>query len=230
MNSILKEGKTKILIWKKQEYTIDNHSSGNLLLKKIIIRESHLDTNATTVSIRKKLSSLDTYILTTGCDITRFNGYVRLLIDSLAARGESTQDLLLTNLFKGYQAASDKVFIDYIGRKLEKYGRKLEKYEEGEPITFETLMQLGKNKYKLLKEGGLWNAQSSEEEKILALQTKVKKLQKNMRTAPKAVPTVKKTDKAKNKLRNTQLEKPSWFSKEPKEEDLKKPKFWNNKD
>ena len=218
MNSISKEGKNKILIWKKQ-YSIANYSSGNLLLK-IIIRESHLDTNATTASIRKKLSSLDTYILTIGCDITRFNGYVRLLIDSLAARGETTQDLL-TNLFKGYQAASDKVFVSYIGRKLEKY-------EEGETITSEALMHLGNNKYKLLKGGGLWNAPSDEEEKILALQTEVKKLQKTTKVVPRKVDKSAKTDKSKAKSRSA-LEKPSWFFTEPTEDDLKKPKFWNNR-
>jgi hypothetical protein len=70
-----------------------------------------------------------------------------LLINSLAARGETTQDLL-TNLFKGYQAVNDKIFFSYIGRKLEKY-------KEGELINSEELMQLGDNKYKLLKEGGL---------------------------------------------------------------------------
>ena len=218
MNSISKEGKNKILIWKKQ-YTIDGYSSGNLLLK-IIIRESHLDTNATTASIRKKLSSLDTYILTIGSDITKFNGYVRLLIDSLAARGETTNDLL-TNLFKGYQAASDKVFVSYIGRKLEQY-------EEGETITSEALMQLGNNKFKLLKEGGTWNAPSDEEEKILALQTEVKKLQIGKKTILKNDKTVRK-DKTKNKTRKAQPEKPSWFLTEPKAEDLKKPKFWNNR-
>jgi hypothetical protein len=58
MNSISKEGKSKILIWK----TIGTQFSGNLLLK-IVIRESHLDTNATITSIRTKLSDLDTYIL-----------------------------------------------------------------------------------------------------------------------------------------------------------------------
>jgi hypothetical protein len=106
---------------------VANFSSGNLPLLKIIIRESHLDTNATTVSIRNTLSSLDTYIITLGWDITCFNGYVQLLIDSLAARGETTQDLY-TNLFKGYQAIKDKVLVSYIGRKLEKY-------KEGEAIT-----------------------------------------------------------------------------------------------
>jgi hypothetical protein len=45
----------------------------------------------------------------------------------------TTQDLL-TNLFKGYQAASDKVFVSYIGRKLEMY-------EKGKDMTSESLMQ-----------------------------------------------------------------------------------------
>jgi hypothetical protein len=117
MNSISKEGKNKMLIW-RQQYTVDDFSSGNLLLK-IIIRESHLDTNATTSSIRTKMSNLDSYSMTIGSDITKFNGYVRLFIDSLAARGETSNDLL-TNLFKGYEAATDKTFVDYIGRKKER--------------------------------------------------------------------------------------------------------------
>ena len=219
MNSISKEGKNKILIWKKQ-YTVGSLSSGNLLLK-IIVRESHLDTNATTASIRKKLSSLNDYIVTIGCDITRFNGYVRLLIDSLSARGETTQDLL-TNLFKGYQAATDKVFVSYIGRKLEKY-------EEGEDITSESLMQLGDNKYKLLKEGGLWNAPSDEEEKILALQTEVKKLQKNYTKKPDLKKTDKRSSVGDTTKKKIKMEKPSWFFKEPQGDELKKPKFWNNR-
>jgi hypothetical protein len=189
MNSISKEGKNKILIW-KQHYTIDKYLSGNLLLK-IIIRESHLDTNAKTANIRKKLSSLDTYILAIGCDISCFNEYVCLLIDSLAARGETTEDLL-TNLFKGYQAANDKVFVSYIGRKLEKH-------EEGETITSTQLMQLGDNMYKLLKESGQWNAPSIEEEKILALQTEVKKLQKSNKNTPRGkFPQPNKGDKSNN--------------------------------
>jgi len=44
--------------------------------------------------IRAKLSALDSYILTIGCDISKFNAYVKDLIDSLTARGETTQDLL----------------------------------------------------------------------------------------------------------------------------------------
>jgi hypothetical protein len=167
MNAISKEGKDKITIWKNQ-YLVNGYCSGNLLLK-IIVRESYLDTNATTANIRKKLSSLDTYILTIGSDITKFKIHVSLLIDSLAARGESTQDLL-TNLFKGYQAATEKTFVKYIGRKLKR--NKTESYR--------TKRSLSTRKYP--------------------------------QTPPKAP-----------------LEKPSWFFKEPKEDELYKAKTWKDK-
>ena len=221
MSSISKEGKDKITIWNNQ-YTVGNNLSGNLLLK-IIIRESYLDTNATTANIRKKLSSLDTYILTIDSDITRFNIHVSLLIDSLTARGESTQDLLI-NLFKGYQAATDRTFVEYIGRKLERY-------EEGEIVTTDALMEQADNKYKLLKEGGAWNAPSEHEEKILALQAEIKHLKKAKKDGGK--PFVKRAyDKKlydKKKAPIAQLEKPSWFFKEPKDDELRKPKMWNDK-
>ena len=125
--------------------------SGNLLLK-FIIRESHIDTNATTQSIRNKLSSLDNHILTIGCDISRFNAYVKGLLLSLTARGSKTEDLL-SNLFKGYLATSDKNLVEYI-RII------LGKYEEGKDYRAEELMKLADNKFKLLKERGTWNAPS----------------------------------------------------------------------
>jgi hypothetical protein len=104
------------------------------------------------------LSRLDTYIVTITSDITKFNGYVRFLIDLLAARGKTLNDLL-TNLFKGYGAATDKVFVDYIGRKLEKY-------EVGENTTADTLMEEANSKYKLMEEQATWNAPSEQEENI----------------------------------------------------------------
>jgi hypothetical protein len=45
MNSVSKEGKSKITIWKDQCH-VDGFPSGKLLLE-VIVRESHLDTNAT---------------------------------------------------------------------------------------------------------------------------------------------------------------------------------------
>ena len=163
----------KVESW-ESEYLVTNDEgtmvpSGNLLLK-VIIRESHLDTNATTQSIRMKLSNLDEYIVKIESNITKFNGYVKFLVNNLAARGQRTEDLL-THLFKGYQAASDRTFVRYINEKMERY-------EEGEDIHSDTLMQLADNKFRLMKERGTWDAPSAEEEKILALQAEVEKLKK----------------------------------------------------
>ncbi len=221
MNSISKEGKNKILIW-RQQYTVEEFSSGSLLLK-IIIRESHLDTNATTSSIRTKLSNLDSYIMTIGSDITKFNGYVRLLIDSLAARGETSNDLL-TNLFKGYESATDKTFVDYIRRKKERY-------EEGEDVTLDALMDQANSKYKLMKENATWNAPTDHEEKILARMSEVRNLQKSKKRE-KETP-YKKEHKSGSKQYPKEgrkaVEKPLWFTKEPSPEDIAKPKEWNGK-
>jgi hypothetical protein len=157
-NSISKEGKKKILIWKDDyELKIGGklYQSGILLLK-VVIRGSHLDTNATISMVRQKLSNLDTYMSTIGNDITKFNGYVKMLVDGLSARGEITNDLLV-NLFKGYGACSDKSFVDYIRRKQEKY-------DEGDDIKPEQLMQFADTKFKQLKDKELWEAPSLEEE------------------------------------------------------------------
>jgi predicted Mrr-cat superfamily restriction endonuclease len=76
-------------------------------LLKIIVRESHLDTNTTTNQICTKLSNLDSYILTVDSNIGKFNQYVKLLVQSLTARNQKTSDLLI-NLFKGYGAVRDE--------------------------------------------------------------------------------------------------------------------------
>ena len=54
-------------VWKKQ-FMIGKYASGNLLLK-VLVRESHLDTNATTSCIRTQLSSLDKDMMTISNDI-----------------------------------------------------------------------------------------------------------------------------------------------------------------
>ena len=83
-------------------------------------------------------------------DIVKFNTYVRLLLDSLAARGEESSDTLV-NLFKGYQAASDKPFTDYVNRLQESH-------DDGNTITADIVMQCAVDKYKNLKQAGKWKA------------------------------------------------------------------------
>ena len=173
MASLTPAAKKKIMIWSDQ-YSIEangtQYDSGVALLK-VIIRESHLDTNATTNSIRTKLSSLDNYIVTVDSDIGKFNQYVKLLIQSLTARNQSTSDLLI-NLFKGYGAVSDEVFRAWLVRKQDDH-------EEGESITPDELMLAAKNKYDAMMEKGTWNAPTAEE-KIVALEAKLTTNLKNL--------------------------------------------------
>jgi len=208
MASLSKEGKKKILIWESQ-YTIDGMGSGNLLLK-IIVRESHLDTNATSASIRTKLTDLDRYLPTIGHDITKFNTYVKLLIDGLRSRGETSHDLLV-NLFKGYMACSDREFVAYIKRKQDAF-------EEGTPIQVDNLMKNAADKYKTLLQKGKWNTPDVNESKIRALQAEIRKL----KDRKKGTSSKKEYEKMKKK----ENEKPQWFSKRPTQDKLNKPKEW----
>ena len=68
---------------------------------------------------------------------------------------------------KGYAECSDKTFVAYMARKQEDY-------KDGKDTTHEQTMQTADNRFKNQKLKNKWNVPSVEEEKILALQTKVK--------------------------------------------------------
>jgi hypothetical protein len=101
-------------------------------------------------------------------DIKKFNQYVKSQLDSLNARGQTTQDLL-ANLFKGYDEASDSTFRAYVAKKQDEY-------HDGVEIEPNHLMQLALYKYQTLLEGGKWNAPTKADEKIIALEAQLKKL------------------------------------------------------
>jgi hypothetical protein len=216
MASLSKEAKAKVMVW-REEYTVVGYPSGACLLK-IIIRESHIDTRATVRHIREKLNSLDIYLPTIGYDIVKFNTYVKDLLDSLYARGETTQDLL-ANLFKAYKAASDRTFVEYIRKKEDQY-------DEGDDVEADFLMQQAANKYKTMVQQGTWAAPSAEEEKIIALETKIKNLQKGNKDKGKG----KAQSKGKGKSKNQKKDKPNWMTREPSQQDMNKSKKVDNKE
>jgi hypothetical protein len=76
-------------------------------------------------------------------------------------------------------------------------------------------MEQANSKYKLMKEQATWNAPSEQEEKILALMTKVR----NLKKFKKKEPYWKKEDKQdKNKPKSKHkkaVDKPLWFQKNP---------------
>lgn len=166
MGSISKEVKNRIIL-QSSSYFVDRKPSGPALLK-VIIQETSVDTNASVCHIRDRLSNLDVYMHRVKSDINAFNIYVRSLLDSLNARGEMTCDLL-SNLFKGYKAASDTTFLSYVQRKEEQY-------DDGATLTPEQLMHDARNKYASLSSEGKWNALSRSDTKLVALQAEVSKL------------------------------------------------------
>ncbi|GAX10178.1 hypothetical protein FisN_3Lu402 [Fistulifera solaris] len=196
----------RITIWRDQ-YTINGIPSGPCLFK-VIIRETYIDTNATVTHIRTQLSSLDQYLPKIQLNITKMNQQVKQLLEGLAARGETTNDLL-ANLFKGYKAASDRTFVNYILKKEEDY-------HEGLPMTPDHLMNLADNKYKTLVQLSLWNAPSPEEEKILTLEAKLQKLESKKKTENKPKHQVKGKPQ-----RNRNTPKPDWMSVPPKDDEPK---------
>ena len=129
-----------------------NGQPDGLMLLKFIIRESYVDTQATAAFIRQQLAALDEYIGTVDYDINKFNTHVKSLTRDLERRRQQSTDVL-ANLFNGYKAASDKVFIEYIMQKDEDY-------EEGSPINAESLMNLAANKYKIRLQRNKWNQDS----------------------------------------------------------------------
>ena len=110
-NSCSTQGLRRVQLWHSQ-YEVSGQQSGECFLK-IIVCESHFDSNATVATMQLNLSNLDEYMTTNGSDIVAVNAYVQSQIDGLAARGEVTSDLLV-NLFKGYKMVKDKPFIDYL--------------------------------------------------------------------------------------------------------------------
>ena len=227
MNSITKEAKDTMTLL-KGEYSIGNSPSGVLFLK-YIISESHVDTNATLLLIREQLTSLHDYMSTVDSDITKFNQHVKNLMNSLAARGATTQDLL-ANLFNRYAAASDKAFVNYIKKKKEDY-------DEGNDILPNQLMVLAANKYKAMVESKEWRALDEQAEQIIALQAQVKKLANNASKGKgkgaKATPKATKGSASSKKQGQDQTKaeknrKPDWMLVKPSEGQPKTKKV-NNK-
>jgi hypothetical protein len=138
--------------------------------------------------------------------------YVQMCLESLFARGETTQDLMV-NLFKGYNKASDKTFRDYISKKEDLY-------EEGGPITTDALMTYALTKFQTLTDKGVWNEPDAADEKLVALQAEVSRLKK--RGAPPASSKKPVREKSKGDYSSRApvkkvavKDKPAWMTAAP---------------
>jgi len=191
INSLTELGKSRVYV-DSIRYTVNGQPNGLLLLK-VIVQKSHIDTRATVTVIRTRLSSLDAKIADFSDDIVEFNKYVKTQRTNLEARGEKTLDLLV-NLFKGYKSVADQAFVRYIETKEDEYN-------EGKDFSPEELMEIAETKYKTLLEVGHWKQPSSQDRKIVALTAQIKQLEtankqvaKDWKKSDAAASTSKKSD------------------------------------
>ena len=208
---------------KVQTWHADWHINGRasaLLLIKIIIRESFIDTQATTRILREQLSSLPAKLEELKGDIDQLNAFIKLTQDQLAARGETSNDLL-ANIFKGYLTSRDSTFRRYIEKKQEDY-------DDGTAFTVDGLMTLASNKFKTLVQNGTWMAPTAEQSKIIALEAKLSQMTKgtpssNSSSSNKGKQTQKGNNQSNagrnqgksNGKKSGKKELPAWMKKWP---------------
>jgi hypothetical protein len=211
--SLTLPGFRKIQTW-HDDWHIGDRPVAYLLIK-IIIRESFIDTQATTRILRAHLSSLPDKLSELKGDIDQLNAFVKVTEDQLAARGETTNDLL-ANLFKGYLSSKDSTFCRYIEKKQEDY-------DDGTTFTVDSLMNLASNKFKTLMESGKWMAPTDDQAKIIALEAKLGKLDKkptsNSNSSRQSNSKKSSSGKGKSsKKQGTKKEIPAWMTQWPGKE------------
>ena len=205
--SLSMPGFRKIQVW-HDDWHINGIPAYPLLIK-VIIRESYIDTQATTRILREHLSSLPAKLEELKGDIDQLNAFVKITQDQLLARNETTNDLL-ANLFKGYLSSRDHTFRRYIEKKQEDY-------DDGTVFTVNSLMTLASNKYKTLVEAGKWMAPTDEQSKIIALETKLSQMGKRGSSNSPVTPSTKGKgpSKTNTKQKSGSKSTPSWMTKWP---------------
>ena len=237
MASLSTDGKSRVNVH-SDEYHLESVDPGTnkivkipsgLCLLKIVIRESYLDSNATTGMIREQLSNLHMHMPNVNNDITRFNNHVKMLLLALKARGERTLDLL-TNLFKAYAVCNDKEFTGYIKdlRTDHDMGTRV--------LNPKTLMYYAEKKFKIMVTTKTWEAPSQVDEEIMALQVRMEKMQEQLKKAEAnrskkkkgGGDDDKKDDSRKRKKKDgDKKERPDWFNSAPEDGKVHEKKFWN---
>ena len=168
MNTLGTNSMKKVSIWKDQ-YTVGNRSSDNLLLM-VILRESGLDTKTTAAFLRRSLIQLDEYMIKVQDNILKFNLHVKQCMQSLRERGETSNDLFI-NVSKAYLSCRDKTFSKYIQSMLDRDEDDMENN-----LTVDRLMLKGANKYKSLLQNGKWKEPTKIDRELMAISTEIAKL------------------------------------------------------
>ncbi len=170
-NCLSAEGIMKVNM-REHLYMVKNQVSGLMLLK-VIMDISRLQTNATVIRLKGKLNDLDSTILALNWDIEKFNETVMDIVTKLTQNGHEAPDLYF-QVLKAYGTCPQETFALYI-REIK---NRFEEQPSGSNDDPFTLMEKALGKYTILKENNEWNTENELKQELLALQAKVKELTK----------------------------------------------------
>jgi hypothetical protein len=174
-NSLTEEAKATLLTY-RQDYELMVNGSTKVvapLMYKTIMRLATLDGKATVTALRANLRELTHYAVRENGNIDKIHTYFNHNYAQLKARGQSVDDVH-TILFDAYlQGVPDATFHDYIRRLQDDW---MDQTGDMRDATHEDIMKKAKAKYDLLVNSGKWGAKSPDQEKIIALEAKVKEL------------------------------------------------------
>jgi hypothetical protein len=178
---------------------------------KLIIQSCTIEGRSTVAAIRDALGSLPAYMAKVGCDIGKFNDYVREQRDSLLQRGEESQDIL-NNLFKAYLTVREPTFNEYIRMQNMHY-------VDGKNFDVDQLMDVAEHWYKLLVRDNNWKPSKEANNCIVALTAEIASIGRGNNSERYKVDKKKKVEKA-NKGKGKKEESntsDNWKSTAPKE-------------
>jgi hypothetical protein len=177
MKSLNKTGRLKVQS-EREKYNVrvpgnDEIFPSGVLLLKIIIDKSSIDSNSVSTVIREQMTSLSEYISEVKYDIEVFHTHVKSLVEQLRSRGGVNQDLTFY-LFRAYKTVPGDEFKTYV-RKLK------DDEDEGRKFTPTQLMSKIETKYKSLVVEKSWNIKDEADEKIIALEAQLSKLKRSLK-------------------------------------------------
>ena len=148
-------------------YTVGGTEVGELFLWQVI-KLVNADTRATVGHIREALTMLPSVVIKLNSDVKEINKWVNNQMAALTSRGHKSEDLM-TNIFKGYAAVQDKLFVAYIADLRTQY-------EDGRiDMDADKLMMMGYQKFKNLGLSEVLTAPADKAD-IVALKTQTEEI------------------------------------------------------
>ena len=214
------------MLLENDKYTVQGTIVAALYYK-CIMGHSNVDTLATISLTRHMLATLDVKMIDLNSNVDEFNVYVQELRNKLTRYGTTSEDMLV-NLFRGYKAAADRSFHQYI--------LDIERdYQYGDrALTAEELMTKALTAYQVEKEKGAWGALSDEQQQLIAMQSEIKQLKDSKLKLQKkgskkeSTKSSNKNKQSKKKESKSEDSKYAWKDKGPKA-GAPTTRQWNNK-